>query len=130
VTRRRVLRCATALADRAEQQIRAAGRAVPDRDFLLAALMPAARSAAASARFLERSARQLEVAEKWVGKAADAAIAAADRTASAWIESAEPVLEHAELTPGEETEFAGITAALQAGAGMTPADPGKAGEPR
>ncbi len=117
--RRAVLRCAIALAGRAEQQIRAAGRTVPEREYLLAAVMPAARSAAASAKFLERSARQLDVAQRWAGKAAAAAMAAADRTAAVWIETSEPVLEQAALTDAEQAQFAGITAALE----RTGADP-------
>jgi len=112
--RRAVLRCADTLADCAERQIRAAGRTVPPREELLAAVMPAAESAAASARLLKRSIRQLEVAERWATRAGEAAVAAAERTAAIWIAAAATDMEAAGLTDGEETAFAAITAGLEA----------------
>jgi hypothetical protein len=127
--RARVMRCAIALADRAERQIRAAGRTPPPREYLMAAVMPAAESAAASAKFLQRAVRQLEVADKWAVRAAETAMAAADRTAAMWIDAAAPDMEQGGLTDAEEADFAGITAALVAP--PQAAEPGldRAGEP-
>jgi hypothetical protein len=120
--RRAVLRCAIALAERAEQQIRAAGRTPPSREYLMAALMPAAESAAASAKFLDRAVRQLEIADKWAVRAGETAVAAASRTAELWIQAAPLDIEQGGLTDAEQADFAGITAALEA--------PPQAAEPR
>jgi hypothetical protein len=97
--KRRMVRNLLVLAAEAERQIRAAGRPLPPRDQLLAALAPSAKAVTAASRHLDQSARLHARAEAMAHEAVDGAAVTVRSLVAAWAEAVPPEPRWREFDP-------------------------------
>src|SRR5215472_6339288 len=83
--RRRVLRNALYLADQAEREIRAAGRPLPPRDWLLSSLFPVAKLVSGACRNLDAAAALHAQTQATAMATVETSAAAVDALVAKWL---------------------------------------------